>query len=129
MVTSIENMRNRGRRLKPLDERFEQFADEELESNVHPLDTPESKERLKVLQEWWNEARETHSENRFQQSIDADFYDGLQWDDRDAQILRERGQAPLVFNKTAQHINWLLGTERRTRVDFNVLPRKDEHEQ
>ena len=129
MSASIENMQNLKRGIQPLDERFDAFADEPEESQVHELDTPESLLLLKKLQEWWNEARTAHSENRFQQSIDADFYDGLQWDDRDAEILRERGQAPLVFNKTAQHINWLLGTERRTRVDFNVLPRKDHHEQ
>jgi hypothetical protein len=130
MVASIENMRNLKRGIKPLDERFENFADEpDEESKTHPLDSPESRMLLKKLQEWWNEARTAHSENRFQQSIDADFYDGLQWDDRDAEILRERGQAPLVFNKTAQHINWILGTERRTRVDFKVLPRKDNHDQ
>lgn len=129
MAASIENMRNMKRGVQPLDARFDQFGDEEdLDSDVHPLDTAESKLLLKKLQEYWNEARTAHSENRFQQSIDADFYDGLQWDDRDAEILRERGQAPLVFNKTAQHINWILGTERRTRVDFNVLPRNDTHE-
>ena len=129
MAASIENMRNMKRGVQPLDARFDQFGDEQdLESDVHPLDTAESKLLLKKLQEYWNEARTAHSENRFQQSIDADFYDGLQWDDRDAEILRERGQAPLVFNKTAQHINWILGTERRTRVDFNVLPRNDTHE-
>ncbi len=130
MAATIEDMRNMKRSVQPLDARFEQFEDEDdLESNVHELDTPESKLLLKKLQEYWNETRTAHSENRFQQSIDADFYDGLQWDDRDAEVLRERGQAPLVFNKTAQHINWILGTERRTRVDFNVLPRKDDAEQ
>jgi hypothetical protein len=129
MGVSLEQMENRGRGVKPLDARFDAFADETPPTEGHELDNSENRTLLKKLQEWWNEARTAHSENRFQQSIDADFYDGLQWDDRDAEILRERGQAPLVFNKTAQHINWLLGTERRTRVDFNVLPRKDGHEQ
>ena len=129
MSASIEDMRNLKRGVQPLDPRFDAFADDTPDDAGHELDSSENRMLLKKLQEWWNEARTAHSENRFQQSIDADFYDGLQWDDRDAEILRERGQAPLVFNKTAQHINWLLGTERRTRVDFNVLPRKDAHEQ
>jgi hypothetical protein len=129
MVATIEDMRNLRRGVQPLDARFDEFADETPQFAGHVLDNPKNRMLLKKLQEWWNEARTAHSENRFQQSIDADFYDGLQWDDRDAEILRERGQAPLVFNKTAQHINWILGTERRTRVDFNVLPRKDHHEQ
>ena len=129
MGVSLEQMRARNQKVQPLDARFSEFADETPATAGHELDNPENRMLLKKLQEWWNEARTAHSENRFQQSIDADFYDGLQWDDRDAEILRERGQAPLVYNKTAQHINWLIGTERRTRVDFNVLPRKDEHEQ
>jgi hypothetical protein len=129
MGVSLENMRNLKRGPQALDARFDAFADDTPVNAPHDLDSSENRTLLKKLQEWWNEARTAHSENRFQQSIDADFYDGLQWDDRDSEILRERGQAPLVFNKTAQHINWLLGTERRTRVDFNVLPRKDHHEQ
>ena len=30
---------------------------------------------------------------------DADFYDGMQWSQQDAQVLTDRGQAPLVFNQ------------------------------
>ena len=105
MGVSLEQMRAKNQKVQPLDARFSEFADDTPETAGHELDNPENRMLLKKLQEWWNEARTAHSENRFQQSIDADFYDGLQWDDRDAEVLRERGQAPLVYNKTAQHIN------------------------
>jgi len=92
----------------------------------HRLDSPEGLERERILKEWWNEARTSSADNRFEQAIDADFHDGIQWRDEDAQVLRERGQAPLVFNAIAQHIRWILGTERRTRVDFKVHGREKE---
>ena len=93
---------------------------------VHPLDTPEAQKRERTLKEWWHEARTSSADNRFEQAIDADFNDGIQWRDDDAQVLRERGQAPLVFNAIAQHIRWILGTERRTRVDYKVHGRGKE---
>lgn len=91
-----------------------------------PVESDEARlERVhQRLMEWWTQAREAQSINRYQQAIDSDFKDGLQWADEDAQALQERGQAPLVFNKIAPAINWILGTEKRTRIDFNVYPRK-----
>lgn len=94
--------------------------------NVHPLDTEQAQELERRLKEWWHEARTSASDNRFEQSVDADFFDGLQWRDDDAAVLRERGQAPLVFNQIAQHIRWIIGTERRTRVDYKVHGRGKE---
>ena len=102
--------------------------DASAEENVHPLDTEAGLARERILKEWWHEARISAADNRFEQALDADFNDGLQWRDDDAQVLRERGQAPLVFNAIAQHIRWILGTERRTRVDFKVYGREKEDE-
>lgn len=65
-------------------------------------------------------------ENRMQQSIDVDFYDNLQWTAEDANTLLERGQHPLTFNVIATAINWMLGTEKRGRTDYRILPRKKE---
>lgn len=127
MAIRAEDIHKPRQRHMALDSRFGAPEDEQP-APINPLDSPEAKKKLAKLKEWWSETRTSHSENRAQQAIDADFYDGLQWDDRDIEILRERGQAPLVFNKIAQHINWILGTERRTRVDFKVQPRKDNQE-
>ena len=62
-------------------------------------------------------------------ATDEDFFDGLQWDPEDIEELALRGQAPLVFNHIKPTINWLLGTERRTRTDGKVLPRSDDDEE
>jgi hypothetical protein len=101
---------------------------EPVPEKVHPLDTEEGLQRERVLKEWWHEARTSSADNRIEQAIDADFNDGIQWRDDDAEVLRERGQAPLVFNAIAQHIRWILGTERRTRVDFKVFGREKDDE-
>ncbi len=35
--------------------------------------------------------------------------------------MRERGQNPVVFNEVKPTIDWLIGTERKSRVDFVVV--------
>lgn len=65
-------------------------------------------------------------DNREQQSIDADFVDGLQWTPAQAQEIRDRGQEPLVYNVIATTYQWLLGTEKRGRTDYKILPRLKE---
>lgn len=94
-----------------------------LPEGMHPLDSPGAKEHLKKLKQWWHEARTAQSDNRAEMAKDADFYDGLQWEDEDIVELAKRGQAPLVFNRTKQFIDWILGTERRTRIESRVYPR------
>lgn len=78
--------------------------------------------RLEKLKTWRDQEISRQSANRFQMQLDEDFYDGLQWDTREAAELLERGQAPVVYNEVKPTIDWLLGTERRTRIDFKVTP-------
>lgn len=63
------------------------------------------------------------SADRAEMAMDENFYDSAQWDEADARILRERGQEPLVINVIAQSINWLMGSQKRARTDYRVLPR------
>ncbi|MFG0641910.1 hypothetical protein [Delftia sp. WSY_22] len=92
----------------------------------HPLDQPEARKTLRKLLGWYCREREIQAENRLQMAIDADYYDGDQWDPADAARLEERGQVPLVFNEVAVMCDWLIGTERRARVDWSVLPRTED---
>jgi len=92
----------------------------------HPLDQPEARKTLRKLLSWYYREREIQAENRLQMSIDADYYDGDQWDPADAATLEGRGQVPLVFNEVAVMCDWLIGTERRARVDWSVLPRTED---
>jgi hypothetical protein len=63
-------------------------------------------------------------ENRAEQAIDEDFYDNIQWPEDDAQVLRDRKQMPLVYNVIGTALNWVTGTEKRSRTDYKILPRR-----
>jgi len=108
------------------------FLDDPVERNElaevggHPLDGPEARKELRQLLEWYYYEKDRQAANRLEMAIDADFYDGIQWDPEDAQVLRDRGQMPLVFNEVAPMVDWLIGTERRTRVDWRVMPRTED---
>lgn len=92
----------------------------------HRLDSPESRTILRQLLRWYYFERDRQATNRLEMAIDADFYDGLQWDPEDAAIVTDRGQMPLVFNEVSPMCDWMIGTERRNRVDWRVLPRTED---
>lgn len=92
----------------------------------HPLSGEEARAELRKLLEWFYYERDKQSANRLEMAMDADFYDNIQWDPEDAQVLRDRGQVPLVFNEVAPMVDWIIGTERRTRVDWRVMPRAED---
>lgn len=99
----------------------------EEDSPEHELDSEKNQKRLSQIREWYDNEMRIQSANRFQMALDEDYYDSMQWTTEDAQVLLERGQAPLVFNEIKPTIDWILGTERRTRIDHKVLARrKDE---
>lgn len=91
-----------------------------------PLDSEEARAELRQLLEWYYLERDKQASNRLEMALDADFYDSIQWDPEDAQALRDRGQMPLVFNEVAPMADWIIGTERRSRVDWKVLPRTED---
>lgn len=81
------------------------------------VESEEEKRHLSRLLEWFNEERSRQAENRQQMAIDEDFYDGLQWTEEDAETIKERGQAPLVYNETKITCDWVIGSEKRNRTD------------
>lgn len=92
----------------------------------HPLDSEQARAELRKLLEWYYYEKDKQATNRLEMACDCDFYDNMQWDPEDAQILRDRGQMPLVFNEVSPMVDWLIGTERRTRVDWRVMPRTED---
>lgn len=97
-----------------------------MQAKAHHLDSEEARREHRQLLSWFFYEREKQAANRLEQSMDADFYDNQQWDPEDAAIVKARGQMPLVFNEVAAMVDWLIGTERRTRVDWRVLPRSED---
>ncbi len=94
-----------------------------------PPGKDEGQELLQRLQGWWDEAREYHAENRRQQLLDFDFYDHHQIDPEHARVMLDRGQMPTVYNLVALALDWIIGTERRTRIEGKVHPRGPEDQQ
>ncbi len=105
---------------------LEHSASAEFEMPVDPLDSPESLALHKKLLGWYFMERDRQAENRLEMATDCDFYDNQQWDEDDAQAVRARGQMPLVYNEIAPVMDWLIGTERRSRVDWSILPRTED---
>lgn len=109
--------------------RYEGEDPEEDEAPENPLDAEAARHEHRVLMNWYTQEREKQSLNRYQMSIDEDLYDHLQWSEEDALVMQERGQAPLVYNEIKAGVDWILGTEKRSRMDAKVLPREeDDHE-
>ncbi len=79
-------------------------------------------QRLERLKGWRDQELARQATNRYQMALDEDFYDGLQWSPDEAAELLARGQAPVVYNQVAPTINWLMGTERRMRIDYKIAP-------
>jgi hypothetical protein len=100
--------------------------DPEAPRKVHRLDMPQAAKIHAQLLDSYVRELDKQTENRFEQSIDEDFYDSIQWDENDANTLRDRGQVPLVYNVIKASVNWVIGTEKRTRTDFKILPRRKE---
>jgi len=105
---------------------YEEAPQPKRKRRKNPLDNEANKKLHGKLMDWWIQARDHESSNRIEQALDADFKDGLQWSQEDADELRSRGQAPLVYNKIKPAIDWVLGTEKRSRMDFAVYARRSE---
>lgn len=99
-------------------------TEEAEEKPSSPLDGPNAQHLHRRLMAMYEDELERQSENRIDMAIDADFYDSIQWRADDAQTLKDRGQVPLVYNVLAASVNWVLGTEKRGRTDYRVLPRR-----
>lgn len=104
----------------------EPFAGEVEDHQAHPLDSADHQQLHRDLLNWYTAERTKQSMNRYQMALDCDFYDGLQWDPDDVETLKERGQWPLVFNLIKPVVDWISGTQKRTPLDWKILPR---HEQ
>ncbi len=96
------------------------------EQPSNPLDDEAARKVHRRLLEWYYHEKDRQSANRLEMAMDSDFYDNLQWHPQDAAELQSRGQMPLVYNEVAPMVDWIIGTERRAKVDWRVLPRTED---
>lgn len=112
------------KRDKTLDNAFMSASAEPEPRRQHPLDEAGMVALQQRLMSFYENELLRQADNRASMSRDEDYYDNEQWSEEEKAILRSRGQAPLVYNVIASAINWVLGTEKRGRSDFKVLPRR-----
>lgn len=80
-----------------------------------------ARERFDLRKGWFLTEAMRQAGNRLLMAKAEAFYDGEQWSYADAEDVRDRGQNPVVYNEIKPTIDWLIGTERRARVDFVVV--------
>lgn len=95
----------------------------------HELDGHDAIERHKRLMAYYRQELNRQEENRFLMAQDEDYYDNIQWSEEDKAVLKDRGQMPLVYNVISQSVNWVIGSEKRNRTDYKILPRGKEDAQ
>jgi hypothetical protein len=110
----------------PVDRLPEQGSSVEPPPVINDLDSEDKHGLHRRLLSYYRQELDRQSENRFQMAVDEDYYDNIQWSEEEAAQIKERGQAPIVYNVTAQTINWVIGSEKRGRTDFKILPREKE---
>ena len=93
-----------------------------------PMDPESIAERHTKRKNWFLAEASRQAKNRSLMAKCEAFYDNNQWDAEDAETVRARGQNPVTYNEIKPTIDWLIGTERRTRVDFVVVA-EDEGEE
>ena len=98
----------------------------EKQAKQHDLDGLEAQRLWRNLMGHYLHELDTQRDNRLEMAEDEAFYDGKQWSSLDKAILEERGQDPLTYNVVKTTINWVLGTERRGRADYKILPKRPE---
>ncbi len=102
------------------------YTGEEEAPAGDPLDNEDNHDLHGRLLGYYQRELDRQNDNRIQQAIDEDYYDNDQWTEADADELKERGQAAICYNVITQSINWVIGSEKRGRSDFKVLPRGKE---
>lgn len=90
-----------------------------------PMDAESRRLRHDRRKAWFLSEASRQAVNRALMAKCEQYYDGIQWKYEDAEELRARGQEPIVYNEVKPTIDWLIGTERRTRVDFTIVAEDD----
>ena len=99
-----------------------------IDTNAPEVQQNGDRKKHGKLMTWFQQEMRRQACNRYQMALDEDYYDSEQWTAQEKAVLRSRGQAPVVYNETKSTIDWLIGTERRTRTDFMVHARDESKE-
>lgn len=84
-----------------------------------------AQERHEQRKAWFVAEAAKQGPNRARMAKCEAAYDSEQWSREDAADVEARGQNPVVYNEIKPAIDWMIGTERRSRVDFYVVAQDD----
>jgi len=87
-----------------------------------------AKERHLQRKAWFTAEMQRQAVNRYQMALDEEYKHGYQWTPDEAAEVRARGQNPVVYNEIKPTLDFMIGTEARTRSDFLVTSRSDASE-
>lgn len=91
----------------------------------HFLDTDKkTRKYFRMIRAWWRYERIRQASSRQNQIRAHNYRDNDQWSDEDANEVEKRGQQAQVFNLIKPGCDWLVGTEKRMKVDYEILPRR-----
>ncbi len=110
-----------------VDDHLEELGMEGPPKAIHPLDREDVRKRFAKVSSWFTQERVRQADFRRESMADHEFYDGPgQWTQEEKNILAKRGQVPITFNQVKPTVDWVLGTEKKIRVDYRILPRGEE---
>ncbi|MFH1079462.1 MAG: hypothetical protein V1766_04260 [Pseudomonadota bacterium] len=110
-----------------VDEHLDDLGLEKPPKGIHPLDKEVVRKRFAKVSSWFAQERVRQADFRRESMADHEFYDGPgQWTQEEKAILAKRSQVPITFNQVKPTVDWVLGTEKKIRVDYRVLPRGEE---
>lgn len=83
---------------------------------------------LATLEQYFIDSEESSRTARQLSERSRDYYDNKQISDAIKKALKDRGQPVIVYNKIAQKVDFLKGTEIKTRTDPRAFPRTPDHD-
>lgn len=87
------------------------------------LPVAELEQALSDVRQDFLDSEKESSEERAESAQARDYNDGKQWTEKEAKILRDRGQPIVVDNKIKDKNEYMLGMERKSRTDPKAFPR------
>lgn len=88
-----------------------------------PLHRLTQEERHQELLGWFVAETTRQRANRLRMAKCEAYYDLYQYEPNKLEEIKDRGQTPVVFDRIASQVDYLIGTERRSRVEHSVTPR------
>lgn len=85
---------------------------------------------IAIYKKWVRQAEDAHDEARRLSHRDRDWFDNYndtQWDEREKEVLKRRGQPIVTMNRIKRKVNFLRGVEQKTRSDPKAFARKPQN--